>query len=318
MTYAQNSLVEAADYNNLRTTYNNLWGVGSGSYGLGQATTLNSVAVDSSVTYSEWQALGNGISNLGSHQQSVLTKLPAFNRGDLIAYTSALGSNLTTLNNNRGWARAQGNTLTPVTTQTTSTWNNALTFTQTVTFQSVDRARYFFNAGGQIIIQPVFSSSSGTVGATFFSRLAALCGSWIISGVGGTIAGTTYTPFTKSGGTASVSPSNINTSLGYYGLTTSYQQAIKILSDGTIPSSSIGGSYGTGSYIQLNVKTDGATGSNSGNGSVLSFQTIWDEVPNGLDVIGTTSVQCIIKLPSTSFITSTWGTISVSGTVTGS
>ena len=72
-----------------------------------------------------------------------------------------------------------------------------MTVTQTITFESGDKARYFFNAGGQIILQPKFTGFDSKLGATVFTNLATSAGTWVISGLGGQIVGTIYTPFTK-------------------------------------------------------------------------------------------------------------------------
>jgi hypothetical protein len=312
MTYSANSLIEATDYNTLVGAYNTLWGTGLGSTGLGQTTTLSEVLQESSVLNTEWKNLAAGITNLGVFQGSVVASLPAFNKGDLIAYVAGLQTSLTTLNANKGSAAEQG-TMIVNSTETTSSWSNSLTFTQTVTFASGDSARYFFNAGGQIVIQPSMVNSNQATGSVFFNRLATQCGSWVISGLGGKIVGTTYTPFTKLGGRSNVSPSNINTTLGYYNLTTNYQEAVKIFSDDTF-----GGAYSSGSYINLSIKTDGPDGINNDNGSTLTFRIVFDEVPNGLTVSGTTKVSCFVKPPRNLYIRNTWGNISFAGTVTGS
>lgn len=316
MTYAQNSLVEASDYNTLASSFNNLWGTGTGNKGLGQSGLLSSVQQLAKVSKTEWTNLANAITKLGNQQGSVLTSLPTFNTGDIIKYVSALQTNLSTLNSNAGWAQVQGTTST-TTTQTTAAWDNSLTFTQTITFGSGDQARYFFNAGGQIVVQPNITISNTAPGSVFFKNLVQLCGSWVISGAGGKIVGSTYTPFTKIGGTTS--PASINTNLGYYSLTSSYQQAIKILYDGSFAGASTNfGNYGTNSFIEMNVKSNGTQGINNDAGSVITIQVIFDEIPNGLTVTGTTSVNCLIKPPSLSYITGTWGTVTVNGTVTGS
>lgn len=316
MTYSKNSLVEAADYNSLATSFNNIWGTGLGNKGLGQSTVLPSVSTNATVSSTEWTNLANGVAKLGNHQGSILTSLPTFSTGNIITYVAALQTNLTTLNTNAGWAAAQGTT-TLTKTETTTSWNTSLTFTQTITFDSGDKARYFFNAGGQIVIQPNISTTSTAQGSVFFRNLAQLCGSWVISGTGGKIVGSTYTPFTKIGGTAA--PASINTNLGYYGLTTSYQKAIKIMADGSFGGTSTGfGNYGTNSFIELNVKSNGTQGINNDAGNVITVQVIFDEIPNGLLVSGTSSVTCLIKPPSISYVANTWGTVFVEGSVTGS
>lgn len=317
MTYSKNSLIEASDYNTLRNSVNNLWGTGSGSSGLGQSSTLPAVSESARVSNTEWKSLANRITTMGEHQGSVLTTLPAFNAGDLIEYVQAVETNLSTIANQRGFAAAQGTTSETKTT-TTSTWSNSLTFTHTVSFASGDAARYFFNAGGQILIVPSVISTSTGIGTSLFRSLSQLSGTLVLSGIGGKIADTTYTPFTKIGGRSSMASGDYNTNLGYYALTTSFEQAVKITADSTVNASTGYGNYAPGSFITLDIKSNGTQGSNGDTGSVLTFRTIMDEVPNGLPVIGTTQVACYVKPPSNGNITNTWGTVTVTGIVSGS
>jgi hypothetical protein len=316
MTYAKNSLVEASDYNSLRTSVNSLWGLGSGSVGLGQSNPLAAVASPNTVSSTEWKNLANRITTIGKHQDAVISDLPSYNKGDLIQYVQALTTNISSITASNGSAFGQGTT-TETKTSTSSTWSNSLTFTHTVSFDSGDAARYFFNAGGQILLTPSLTSSSTSVGVQLFKTLATLSGTWVVTGIAAKIAQTNYTPFTKIGGSTLTDPSVYNTALGYYGLTTSYAQAVKIVAGPTYSANTGYGSYSAGSFIKLEIKTNGLQGGNNDNGSTLTFKTTMSEVPNGLPISGVTQVACYIKPPSTNYLTNTWGTVTVSGTVTG-
>jgi hypothetical protein len=46
--------------------------------------------------------------------------------------------------------------------------------------------------------------------------------------------------------------------------------------------------------------------------------TLWDEIPNGLSVSSGSATTVTIRPPSTTYISSTWGSPTVSGTVSGS
>lgn len=314
MTYAQYNSVEASDYNSLVNSFNSVWGVGLGSSGLGQ-TQLSTISGNPVVSSTQWSGLANSIANLGKHQQSVINSMPTFGTGTLIEYVAALQNNLTTVITNKSWASAQSTSQSTL-TSTSTQWSNSMTVTQTITFESGDKARYFFNAGGQIILQPKFTGFDSKLGATVFTNLATSAGTWVISGLGGQIVGTIYTPFTKIGGTSYLGTS-IDTTLGYYNLSTSYQQAAIIYTGGSIYSSTNFGNY-LNSYIKLNLKTNGTQGISNDNGTVITAETIFDEVPNGITVSGSTAVMCTIKPPSTSNLVNTWGNVTVAGTVSGS
>ena len=279
-------------------------------------TTLPTVSAYASIGSTEWKSLANGITNLGIHQESVLATLPPYNVGDLVEYVAALQTNLSTLTTNSGATGSQGTT--EITdTSSNSIWYDNMTITQTIAFPTADAARYFFNAGGQIVLLPTFIAGSNSIGSIFFSSLSKLCGTWVISGLGGKIVGSNYTPFTKIGG-ENVSIPNYDTTLGYYGLSTSYQQAVKIYSDGTIPGGTGYGNYGAGSYIQLNLMTNGTQGGNSDNGTIITAQTVFAEIPTGLPITGTAKVSCIIKYPSNGYMVNTWNNVTVNGYVSGS
>jgi hypothetical protein len=72
------------------------------------------------------------------------------------------------------------------------------------------------------------------------------------------------------------------------------------------------------------MKTNGTQGSNGDNGSVITITTVWDEVPNGLAVATGTATTLTVKPPRSTtsspsgYLVNSWGTPTVSGTVTGS
>ena len=58
--------------------------------------------------------------------------------------------------------------------------------------------------------------------------------------------------------------------------------------------------------------------SNGSPGATVTIYTVWDEVPDGL-VVGTgSSTTVTAQAPETTYLANSWGTISVTGTVTGS
>jgi hypothetical protein len=326
MSYAQYGKVEAADYNTFvgnystassaTNTLNTVYGIGSGRSGYGQAfvsgtiSGLPQVSVGSSVTYDNWANLINVNTNLATHQNTTLTSVTPPVAGATIAYLSAISTNLTSIYTNRNNAVAQAGTTTTTSTVSTN-WSSAITFTHTVTFESADKARYFFNAGGQIKLQ--FTQTSGTAINTLLNALAQACGTIVLSAVNSgtqTIAGVSYTGVTKRGGSGTVN--TLTSNAGYYGLTTSDQLLFKQFASGS-PAGYIG------TFISVSARTNGTQGVNSDNGSVITITTVWDMVPNGAPTfIATPSTTRVdVVYPSSTYLTNTWGAVSLSGVVSG-
>lgn len=315
MSYAQYGLIEAADFNNLVggnpvTTANKLntvWATGGTNAGYGQTAVAN-VAIGTTVSASSWAALVGNTSSAASHQGSSISSVTTPSAGNTITYVSAIPSNLTTIYNNRLNAAAQGGTTANTATRGT-TWSSELTFTHTVTFASGDAARYFFNAGGQLAV--TCSHPSGTGINLLLNGLASNIGTVVLSSPTSgaiTVAGTSYNGITKVGGGGNTPTISQNT--GYYALTTSNATVFT-------QTASTGPSGYLSTFIRVLVRSNGTQGSNGDAGSVITISTIWDEVPNGLVAASGSATTVTIRPPSTTYISSTWGTPTVTGTVTG-
>ena len=308
MTYAQYGKIQATDYNvtlvganisNVANKLNTVWSVGNNNAGYGQ-TAVGNVTVGNKVDNTEWDNLINTTANVATQQNSSITSVTPPVAGDKITYTSAIPTNLTTIYTNRLNAASQGST-TSVDTVYGSTWDNGLLFTQTATFANGDAARYFFNAGGQLGIScshPTGPNANATI-STLASDVGNIFLSSPISGTA-TIAGTSYTGITKVGGGGS---SSISTNTGYYALTTS--NATILTQTSTIDSST----------IVIATKSNGTQGSYNDAGSVITFYTTWQESPNGIEATAGTTTRISAKYPSTSILANTWGTVSLSGSV---
>jgi hypothetical protein len=332
MTYAKNGLIQATDYNNYVGTnpssavnqLNTVFAIGNGRTGLGQSAVPLVVANDASfkVTAAQWNSLINGISLSAGHQGSTVTSIAVNSVGDLVVAklsgtatpTSVFATNLNTIYTNRNNCAAHGASNTTATARAT-TWQNAITFTHTINFESGDKARYFFNAGGQIALS--FSHPSGTNVNTLWNTLATACGTVTLSAPNsGTanITGSVFSGVTKTGGSGT--PSVLATNTGYYALTSTNQEIFRQLA-------ATGPAGYTSSFIGVNVRTNGTQGVNGDRGTVITITTLWDEIPNGGGTaVGTasagTTVNCTVKPPGTSYITNTWGSVTVTGSVSGS
>lgn len=331
MTYSVGGLIQATDYNGFASTtaganVNNVWSTGSGDSGWGQ-TALATVSTGGTVTAVQWANLNNRISSMANQTNTTITSRTNPVATDLITVQSNINTDLTNCTTNRGNAAASGTTSstwtgttdkTSVTGSGTAAWT--ITFTHTVTFGSADQARYFWNAGGLVRLD-MSKTSTGTDADSEWNALAGSVGALYVSGrvnsAAQTIAGTSYTGFTRIGGTGTPSP--FATTTGWYSLgsgaaaTTMFQ-----LNDASSP-------Y-TGNYIRVTAAV------NAGR-TVLTLVTTWNS--NGSVGPGTTAnisggtatsspyssfgtapvVLCRWVPPSTTYLTNSWGTPAVAATV---
>jgi hypothetical protein len=317
MTYSSGGLIQATDYNGFVSTnasnINDLWSTGSSDKGYGQSA-ISTVSTAGTITATQWASLVNTLSSLGSQTSTSLTARTAPTAGTLISILAAVNTDITNVTTNRNNAAAVGSQFTGWSgtnskTAATSGATWTITFTNTVTFASAAAARYFFNGGGLIKLD-VSKTATGALGDPEWNDLAStLCGDIYISGAGTahTIAGVSYTGTTKIGGTGT--PSTLQTSLGWYNLTTSDQVIYKQFAD-TAP-------YTT-NFIQHSAKT-------AGSGTQLVITTLWsasdgDPISGGTAPTGATpgTAPCTICTyfpPSTTYLTSaSWGTPTVAAT----
>jgi len=314
MSYAQFDLIQASDYNGLigsgttANALNTVWSTGTSTYGYGQ-TALTSVSVGATVLASEWANLVNRTANSAAHQSSSITSVAAPVAGGTITYNANVVTNLQTIYSNRLNAVSQSGTTSNTATYG-STWLNAITFTHTVSFANGDAARYFFNSGGQLAVTCAHPSGTGI--NLLLNNLASNVGTVVLSSPASgsaTIAGTSYNGITRIGGGGNAP--TIATNTGYYALTTSnanvyYQTA------------STGPSGYLSTNINIFIRTNGTQGSNGDTGSVITISTVWDEIPNGLTVSTGSATTVTLRPPEVTNIANTWGTPTVTGTVTGS
>ena len=317
MSYAQNGLIEATDFNTLvggnpetgANKLNTVWATGGTTAGYGQTAVANVSAGQTVASSAQWNSLVSNTASAASHQGSSITSVSAPVSGGTITYLSAIPSNLTTIYSNRRNAATQGSTSANTATRGTS-WQTALTFTHTVTFASGDAARYFFNAGGQIKMTCSHPTGSGI--NLLWSDLASNVGTVAMSSPSSgtvSIAGGTYSGITKVGG-GGTSPT-IDANKGYFALTTANATAFT-------QTASTGPSGYLSSFIRMIVKSNGAQGSNGDTGSVITIFTIWYEVPDDLVVTSGTAVTCTVQNPETTYLTASWGTPTIAGSVSGS
>lgn len=313
MSYAQFGLIEATDYNTLVggnpvTTpgrLNTVWATGGSTAGYGQPAAAN-VAVGGTVAASNWATLIANTASAATHQGTSITSVAAPVSGGTVTFLSAISPNLTTIYNSRLNAATQGSTTSNTVTIGT-TWSQLATFTHTVTFANGDAARYFFNSGGQLAITCAQPGATGI--NLLFNNLCSNIGTVVMSAPTSgavTIAGTNYNGITKVGGGGNAP--TISSGSGYYAMTTSNATVFT-------QTASTGPSGYLATFIRLLARSNGTQGTNGDTGSVITIHTIWDEVPNGLVVASGGTTTLTVRPPETVNLANSWGTVSVTGTV---
>ena len=320
MTYSAGGLIQATDYNGFVSTtsganLNDIWSTGATDKGWGQTAVAN-VAAAGTVTATQWASLVNTLASAGNQTNTTLTSRTAPVTGNTISVLANVNTDLTSVTTNRGNAAAVGTQYTSWTgtnskTTATAAGSWTITITNTITFPSADQARYFFNAGGLIRISST-KTSTGATGDPPWNALAASSGDIYISGrvnsASQTIAGTAYTGTTKVGGSGT--NTTLTTTTGWYQLTggAAATEIYKQFSP-TAP-------Y-TSDYIQYTAAV------NAGR-TTLTIVANWvgvdgDPISGGTAASGGTAgtAPCTLVTyypPSTTYLTSTWGTPTVAAT----
>ena len=315
MTYSSGSTILDDDYNIFATgnaagtgddgvaNINTIWATGTGDKGYGQSGPLSAVSAGSTITATQWASMLTKMTAMANHQGTTITGISNPNTGDTISAYAALSGNITSIFNSRLDAAANGSDLTTNgTTTTSSTWDVRATTSKTITFADAASLRYFFNAGGMIRMS--FSLTGGSDAKSVeWADLLSQTGTIVVTGSAAskTIAAVAYTGTTKIGGGGT--PTTLATGTGaldYTGVaTTIYKQFAD-----TAP-------Y-TANYIQI----DASVATNVITFAVTLEDAAADTVaPDGsgsgdaLDVVdGTLTMTTVIRPPSTTYLTSSWGT----------
>jgi len=317
MTYSSGGLIQATDYNTFVSNVNTTWNTFYGQTALSQAASTGQT-----VPATQWTTLFNTITNMAAHSNTTLSpSLPSQSAGATITALANVATAISNCASNELNASSQGSQFTSwsgtssYTTAYSSVANWTTTFTNTVTFGNSTQASYFFNCGGTIAIQ-FNKSSTGDSGDSNWNTFVGqgsgspgTCGVIYLSGsaTSKTIAGNTYTGTTKRGGSGSTS--TLATGTGYNNLTSTpttifqqYQTA----------------SGFSGCYVQVNASVSGA---------VLTLTTTWYDnsgtgitggsATSGVSYGSAATTVVTYYPPETTYLSSSWGTPSVSASVSG-
>jgi hypothetical protein len=296
MSYSGGNTIIATDYMSLRGTnapsvsYTSdasatnkvaaLIGVGFGQRGYGvTTTTLPAVNGNISiVTATVWNNLRSAMNVINEHTGSGLTLQPIVSTGNLIIANDGrpsltnIPALISTLDVNRfNIGVGQSASTLMLTSAKNVAWTNSVFHEFTVVFSVEDQARYFFNTGGKV------SLAAGRVDGTPGGVNDALAD--MLSAMSNVLFGATNTTYTGTGGTVS--------SIGYYGLTNTYQTVFTAVGSGAYPDIS---------YSVL-ARRENFTGNNGGNGGLIRFRAFFDisayisEIADGTLTSSITSVR---------------------------
>jgi len=206
--------IYAADYNNISSVVDSLLGVGLADSGYGQSYTSLSPGASTQITVSQWSQLRTNLLRIRQHQTGLdeSTNLTVPSNVDLITneLVNQYKTFATTCNSNRLTIASNQGSLDPF-AQTIGfgSWNGTRQHVITITFSGPNAARHWFNAGGQ------FRFTASMVAAAANSKNI----SWVnlLSNMGTITFNHGSTTYSGSGA------STVQTSIGWYGLTTSDQ-----------------------------------------------------------------------------------------------
>ena len=220
----QNTLILANDYNVIQSAISLVMGEGSGTTGYGQTLASNQVGQNAKITVNQWNNLRNDIVRCRQHQTGVAivnrapedpgyvagSDLPTASESAQIkeSWRAALLSVSNDCNTNRLTAPppASQATRTNLFAQQvrTTEWNGRIQQVVTVTFPTVNDARYFFNTGGQFEFSSDRSGGSAGLKNTTWTTMLTNMGTIRFNYDATTCTGT-----------------GVTSTIGYYDITTS-------------------------------------------------------------------------------------------------
>jgi hypothetical protein len=248
---AQGQNIEAVGYNVIRNKINLIMGSGIGQLGYGQTVYSSDVAQSQQITAQQWNLLRFDLFNARVHQDGTSPTIVQANTGSVITFGSSHPNNQ--YNSQADIATVNKFSIGPgqfaidagASVSRTTSWNNSVSCTCTVSFASADRARWFFNSGSKIRFNSSRVGGAATAQNQFWSSL--------LSSIG-----------TIEFGAAT-------SSINFYSLTNSPQVFFNTIA---------GGAYSSVVYsanlFRLSAQCNVANNSNGG-ASVIQFTAVWQD-----------------------------------------
>jgi hypothetical protein len=247
------------------------------------------------VTATQWTTLLARLDSIRQHQGTTIN-ISDFNvaAGETIAVIANLATDITTLYNATGTGDSGNITESSTAHNFTASWNTTVTATTTVTFAGGNEARFFFNAGGYIKLNPSLSDSTGR-NAQWAHLLDEVGDLKLLSS---TFTRTFSNNASGYGAGGDNSPTTHLSTTGYYDLTNS--------SDTVMFKYTIDDAFGYGNYranyyeVEMNPGADHGDGLGN-NGEVITIKQIFaDDHTNSEDtsVTGDIAAPVIVGKPN--------------------
>mgnify|MGYP001416807836 CR=1 FL=1 len=324
MAYSAGDVILDDEYNTFATgnaagtgdtsvaAINTIWGTGTGDKGMGQSNTVAAVSAGSSVTATQWTTLLARLDSIRQHQNTTIN-ISDFNvaAGETIAVIANLATDITTLYNASGTGASANITESSTAHNFTASWNSTVTATSTVTFAGGNEARFFFNAGGYIKLNPSLSDSTGR-NAQWAHLLDEVGDLKLLSS---TFTRTFSNNSSGYGAGGDNSPTTHLSTTGYYDLSNS--------TDTVMFKYTIDDAFGYGNYranyyeVKMNPGADHGDGLGN-NGEVITVKQIFaDDHSNSQDtsVTGDIAAPITVGKPNTNQLNNdAVGTVTVSNT----
>lgn len=207
---AVNDKVTKNEYNNIRNKLVNVLGPGTGNSGWNMRIVSSAIAEGDTVSINEWTNLGYDIINGYKHIAGTTPAIATVAEGGTIRYSTAFTPSAADVPVTQYDQWANTIAASPFTVSGTSsittnkgsssstwpgiygaTWTTRVSCTINVEFTTADKARQFFNSGGEIRFSSSRSGGSGSTQNTSWTNLLSAAGT---QGFGGNKPGTGTSP----------------------------------------------------------------------------------------------------------------------------
>jgi len=188
MANGKGLLIEAEDFNTIRTKIVNILGTGVGNFGYGQTLQSSTVSPGETVTASQWNNLRWDIYNTLYHQIGEEPSIVVATEENVIAYSAGdpnfqYNSRVDQAADDRfELGVGQFAIETGISVSESVSFSSIARLTITIDFNTADQARYFFNSGGKIRFTSTRSGGSSNPQNTTWTSLLSSVGTQSFDG----------------------------------------------------------------------------------------------------------------------------------------
>lgn len=174
---AVDELITVARYNQMQSKVALVLGNGSGQYGYGQSLSSNEVSTSDTVNATHMQTLKSDMINARVHQTGAVPDLDNIAATQDITdavYAEYESTATSILNNANDVFSTQTSVESKLSSTRTQNWKTSVEHHFTVTFDSEDHRRHFFNAGGEIRFSASLTGGTGSKSTNWNNMLQSL------------------------------------------------------------------------------------------------------------------------------------------------